>query len=119
MNPLVRAIQDYISRIAAYNPLVVAVEMLLIGIVVWWVMRFLRGTRGARLIKGAILLMAVVYIVIRLLPEGMGWERIEYLYGKFLLFAFVAAVVAFQPELRRALTQIGQAKLFRTPRRRV
>ena len=113
MNPLVRAIQEYISRIAAYNPLVVAVELLLIGIVVWWVMRFLRGTRGARLIKGAILLLAVVYIVIRLLPEGMGWERIEYLYGKFLLFAFVAAVVAFQPEIRRALIQIGQARLFR------
>ena len=113
METLTRAIQEYFSRIAAYNPLVVVVEMLLIGIVVWWVMHFLRGTRGARLIKGAILLLAMVYIVIRLLPEHMGWERIEYLYGKFLLFAFVAAVVAFQPEIRRALIQIGQARLFR------
>ncbi len=113
MDTLTRAIQEYFNRIAAYNPLVVAVELLLIGIVVWWVMHFLRGTRGARLIKGAILLLAMVYVVIRLLPEHMGWERIEYLYGKFLLFAFVAAVVAFQPEIRRALIQIGQARLFR------
>ena len=73
----------------------------------------LRQTRGARLIKGAIFLLALVYIVIRLLPEHLGWERIEYLYGKFLFFAFVAAVVAFQPEIRRALIQIGQARLFR------
>ncbi len=113
MDTLTRAIQEYFNRIAAYNPLVVAVELLLIGIVVWWVMHFLRGTRGARLIKGAMLLLAMVYVVIRLLPEHMGWERIEYLYGKFLLFAFVAAVVAFQPEIRRALIQIGQARLFR------
>jgi len=113
VDTLTRAIQEYFNRIAAYNPLVVAVELLLIGIVVWWVMHFLRGTRGARLIKGAILLLAMVYVVIRLLPEHMGWERIEYLYGKFLLFAFVAAVVAFQPEIRRALIQIGQARLFR------
>ncbi|HOD83508.1 MAG: DisA bacterial checkpoint controller nucleotide-binding protein [Planctomycetes bacterium ADurb.Bin126] len=113
MDTLTRAIQEYFNRIAAYNPLVVAVELLLIGIVVWWVMHFLRGTRGARLIKGALFLLAMVYVVIRLLPEHMGWERIEYLYGKFLLFAFVAAVVAFQPEIRRALIQIGQARLFR------
>jgi len=113
VDTLTRAIQEYFNRIAAYNPLVVAVELLLIGIVVWWVMHFLRGTRGARLIKGAMLLLAMVYVVIRLLPEHMGWERIEYLYGKFLLFAFVAAVVAFQPEIRRALIQIGQARLFR------
>jgi len=113
VDTLTRAIQEYFNRIAAYNPLVVAVELLLIGIVVWWVMHFLRGTRGARLIKGALFLLAMVYVVIRLLPEHMGWERIEYLYGKFLLFAFVAAVVAFQPEIRRALIQIGQARLFR------
>lgn len=120
MNELVRAISTlitaitmYLHRVMNYNPVVVAVELLLIGAVVWWVMRFLRGTRGARLIKGVVLLLGTIYVVIRLLPKDLGWERIEFLYGKFLLFAFVAVIVAFQPELRRALIQLGQAKLFR------
>jgi len=113
MNELIRAMINYLHRVATYNPVVVAVELLLIGAVVWWVMRFLRGTRGARLVKGVAVLLAVVYVVIRLLPAHLGWDRIEFLYGKFLLFAFVAVVVAFQPELRRALVQIGQARLFR------
>ncbi len=114
MEQLIRTIQTYWHRVATYNPGVVIVELLLIGLVVWWVMRFLRGTRGARLIKGVAVLLITVYLVIRLLPEQFGWDRIEFLYRHFLLFAFVAGVVAFQPELRRALIQIGQARLFRS-----
>jgi len=125
MREFITAITAYLSRVATYNPVVVAVELLLIGVVVWWVMRFLRGTRGARLVKGVAVLLVIVYVVIRLLPKNvggdqeLGWERIEFLYGKFLLFAFVATVVAFQPELRRALIQIGQAKIFRARHKQV
>jgi diadenylate cyclase len=113
MDEVIRRITAEWYRIKSEDPLVVAVELLLIGLVVWWVVRFLRGTRGARLIKGVAVLLVGVYVVIRLLPKELGWDRIEHLYGKFLLFAFVAAVVAFQPELRRALIAIGQARLFR------
>jgi diadenylate cyclase len=113
MRAILEAIRLYLQRVRTYDPVVVAVELLLIGIVVWWVMRFLRGTRGARLIKGAALLLACVYVVILMLPERMGWQRIQFLYGNFLLFAFGAVVVAFQPELRQAFIQIGQARFFR------
>jgi len=113
MNRLIEAIATYLNRTATYSPVVVAVELLLIGVIIWWVVRFLRGTRGAGLVKGVAVLLATVYVVIRLLPQEMRWDRLQYLYGRFLLFAFVAVVVAFQPELRRAFIQIGQARLFR------
>ncbi len=117
MVELLRAISDYLSylyRVARYDLAEVAAEMALIGLVVWWAVRFLRGTRGASLLKGAAVVLAVVYLCIRLLPKDpeRGWERIEFLYGKFLLFIFVAVVVAFQPELRRVLSRIGRARLF-------
>ena len=113
MDELLRAITTYLRRVSSYSPVVVAVELLLIGVVVWWVMRFLRGTRGARLVKGVALMLVTGYVVILALPESMEWERIKFLYGGFLLFAFGAVIVAFQPELRRALIQIGQAHFFR------
>jgi len=119
MGELVTAISKYLRRVSAYDPFEVIVEMALIALVVWWTVRFLRGTRGASLLKGAAVLVGTVYLCIRLLPKNpaRGWERIEFLYGKFLLFAFVAVVVAFQPELRRALSQIGRARLLGGPRR--
>ena len=120
MNELLRAVTTYVDRVTtSYNLAVVAVELLLIGLVVWWVTRFLRGTRGARLIKGFALVLVTVYVVIRLLPRtlpgeiSVSWERAEFLYGRFLLFAFVAVVVAFQPELRRALIHLGQTSVFK------
>ncbi len=119
MSELIRAIANYIHRVATYDPVEVIVEMALIALVVWWGTRFLRGTRGASLIKGAAVVLATVYLCIRLLPKnpelGRGWERIELLYGQFLVFAFVAVVVAFQPELRRALSAIGRTRLFGGP----
>ncbi len=103
----------YLQRVVNYNPFELIVELLIIAVVVGWVMRFLRGTRGARLVKGAGLLLATVYVVILMLPSELGWHRIKFLYGNFLLFTFVAVVVAFQPEIRRAFIQLGQASLFR------
>jgi diadenylate cyclase len=119
MKQLLDAITAYLSRVANYEPAVVAVELLLIGVVVWWVMRFLRGTRGARLVKGVAVILATLYIAIRLLPEDLHWERIRFLYGNFLLFALVGIVVAFQPELRRVLIQVGQTRFLRAPLDRV
>ncbi|MBI5725523.1 MAG: diadenylate cyclase [Planctomycetes bacterium] len=113
MQDFIRAIVTYLNRVATYDPLAVAVQLLMIGVVVWWVKRFLTGTRGAGMLKGAVLLLAVVYVVVRLLPKSDEWRRVEFLYGNFLIFMGIAAVVAFQPELRRALVQIGQATIFR------
>lgn len=119
MNELAKAIARYLNRVASYDPLVVVVELLLIGAVVWIITRFLRGTRGASLVKGAAVLLTAVYLGIQLLPREHGWDRIGFLYGKFLLFAFVAVVVAFQPELRRGLAQLGRTRMFGGPRRYV
>ncbi len=119
MGELFQAIRTYVHRVGtSYDPLEVIVEMALIAAVVWLVVRFLRGTRGASLLKGAAVVLGAVYLCIRLLPKNpdRGWERIGYLYGQFLIFAFVAVVVAFQPELRRALSTIGRGRLFGGPR---
>lgn len=113
------SIRTYLYRIRTYDPITVLIELALIGLAVWWIMRFLRGTRGARLVKGAALLLVLVYIVIRLLPQGQQWVRLEFLYTLLIPAAFIAMVVVFQPELRRALMQLGQARLFRTQAGRV
>lgn len=114
MSELTEAIVTYFRRVGGYDTAVVVVQLLMIAVVVWLAMRFLRGTRGARLVKGAIVLLATVFVAIRLLPASDEWKRIEFLYSQFLWFAFIAFVVAFQPELRRALISIGQARIFRS-----
>ena len=98
---------------ARRSPWSTAVELLLIGLAVYWVLRFLRGTRGARLLKGIVSILIVLYLVISLVAFQFGLERAVFLYGKFLSVASVAVIVVFQPELRRALMRLGETRLFR------
>jgi diadenylate cyclase len=106
------SIRNYINRISTYPFWIVLLEWLLIGVVVHFVVEFLRGTRGARLIKGTVLLLVVGYLVITL--GGDQLRRLDFLYSRVLVLATFAIVVVFQPELRRALMRLGQARLFRT-----
>ena len=99
--------------VTSYDWWQVATEMLLIGLVVYWVLRFLRGTRGARMLKGIASVLIVLYLLIQLVTEQFDLERLKFLYGQFLSFASIVIIVVFQPELRRALMRLGETRLFR------
>lgn len=103
----------------AYEWWRVAIELLVIGAVIYWVVSFLRGTRGARLLKGAGVVLISLYVMVRLVAGRFELQRIVFLYGAFLQFAFIALVVVFQPELRRALMRLGETRLFRGKSARV
>lgn len=88
------------------------VELLLIGLAVFAVMRFLRGTRGARLLRGFIFLLAGSSLLVSVVANVLDLERIKQIYPLFVGALFLIALVAFQPELRRALIRLGAATWF-------
>lgn len=111
-----QAVQDYLRRVYNSESLItVVVELLVIGVIVWWIVRFLRGTRGARLFKGALFLLAVAYLTINLVAKNLEWDRIELLFSALMWPSFIAVVIVFQPELRRALMHVGQTRFFWSP----
>jgi diadenylate cyclase len=105
-------IGSFLRALQGYAWWVVVIELLLIGAVVFLITRFLRGTRGARLLRGIALVLIVLYIVITML-DRLGLERIAFLYRQFMGIAAIAVIVVFQPELRRALMRLGETRLFR------
>lgn len=98
----------YLERLSSYSPFKVIVELILIGLIVWWVVDFLEGTRGARLFRGVFFLLIAGSLILKLVVERFDFDRIEFLYSGFVLAVLIMAVAAFQPELRRALIRIGQ-----------
>ncbi|MHC4238408.1 MAG: diadenylate cyclase CdaA [Planctomycetota bacterium] len=103
---------EYFSRVARYEWWVVAIELFLIGLVVYWAVDFLEGTRGERLFRGVILLLIAGVLILKLIVGQFPFERLQYLYTYFLVFVLIIAVVGFQPEVRRALIRIGQPRLW-------
>jgi diadenylate cyclase len=106
-------ISNFVTALRSYNPWQVAAELFIIGFVVYWIVRFLRGTRGARMLKGVAFVLVSLYLIVRLGGYQFGLERIEYLYSKILFIASLVVLVVFQPELRRALMRVGEMRLFR------
>lgn len=107
------SVRQLIGRLTAYNPFEVIFELLVIGGVVYVVWRFVRGTRAAGALRG-ILVVLLVVLGLRLLAPTDAFERLAFLFDNLLGFAVIAAVIIFQPELRRAMSRIGEAPIFRT-----
>jgi diadenylate cyclase len=103
---------DYFNRVLHYQWWVVAVELLLIGLVVWWVVNFLEGTRGERLFRGVIFILVAGVLVLNLVVQRLPFDRLQYLYKGFLIAVLIVAVAGFQPEIRRVLIQIGQPRIW-------
>ena len=103
---------DFLRAFRSYPWWQVAIEWVLIGAVVYWLIGFLRGTRGARLLKGIVVLLIALYLVVTLVADRFGLYRVQYLDNQLLVAASFVVVVVFQPELRRALMRLGEASIF-------
>ncbi len=110
---------DYFYRVAGYEWWRVVIELFLIGLVVYWVVDFLEGTRGERLFRSVIFILIAGVLILNLVAEQLRFERLEYLYRGFLIGVLVIAVAAFQPEVRRALIRIGQPRFWASSSRQL
>jgi diadenylate cyclase len=88
------------------------VELGIIGAAVYAVMRFLRGTRGARLLRGFLFLLLGSTLILNFVANAFRLEGIQAIYPLFVGALFLSGLVAFQPELRRALIRLGAATWF-------
>ena len=107
--PLVSEILHYIQVAAYQEHLRIALELLVIGIIVYWALSFLEGTRGERLFRGAIFILVFVSIILRVAIDYFNLQRLYEIYDVVPVATMVIIAIAFQPEIRRALIRIGQA----------
>ena len=70
---------NYFRRVGMYDWWVVTIELLLIGLVVYWAVDFLEGTRGERLFRGVIFILIVGFLVLKFLVGRFSIVRLQYL----------------------------------------
>jgi len=86
------------------------VEILILTVVIYYVLRFIRGTRGAPVVTGFLVVLLAFVLVSFLL----NLKVLQYLFFAFSAFFMLAVLVIFQPELRRMLAELGNLPLFAT-----
>ena len=87
-------------------------EILILTIGIYNALRFIRGTRGAPVVTG-FLVVLLAFVLASIL---LHLEVLKYLLGAFSAVFVLAVLVIFQPELRRMLAELGNLSLFATAR---
>jgi diadenylate cyclase len=85
-------------------------EILILTVGIYYALRFIRGTRGAPVVTGFVVVLLAFVLVSFLLKLKV----LQYLLGAFSAFFVLAVLVIFQPELRRMLAELGNLPLFAT-----
>jgi diadenylate cyclase len=79
------------------------IDVLIVAVILYQLLKLVRGTRAAELIVGLVLLSLVGVIASTLKLILLSW-----LFTNAAPFVVIAVIVLFQPELRRALDQVGR-----------
>ncbi|MFC3420397.1 diadenylate cyclase CdaA [Salinicoccus hispanicus] len=85
------------------------VDLLIVWYVVYLLIRVMKGTKAIQLIKGIFLIL-----IGRSISNFFDLTTTTQMFDTVLEWGFLAIIVIFQPEVRRALEQLGRGSLFRT-----
>ena len=101
-------IEEYLSVLHRLNIRITdIIEILVISFIVYQILAWVSKTRAWSLLKGLIVILAFV-----LLAAVFKMNTILWIVEKCLSIVVIAIVVVLQPELRRALEQLGRKNIF-------
>jgi diadenylate cyclase len=85
-------------------------EIAILSVGIYYSFKFVRGTRGAPVVYGFVVLV----LTLTVLAFFLKLEVLSWLIRSFVAFSAVAVLIIFQPEFRRILAELGTHPLFAT-----
>ncbi len=83
------------------------VDIALVWYVIYKLLNVIRGTKAVQLLKGII-----VILLVRVVSEWLGLITLSWMMQQAINWGFLAVIIIFQPEVRRALEQLGRGRFF-------
>lgn len=80
-----------------------AVDIIIVAFLIYGVVKLVRETRAGQLVKGLFLL-----VILFIISSYFNLVMVSRVLAYFFQFAFVAILIVFQPEIRKALEQVGR-----------
>lgn len=80
-----------------------AVDIIIVAFLIYGVVKLVRETRAGQLVKGLFLL-----VILFIISSSFNLVMVSRVLAYFFQFAFVAILIVFQPEIRKALEQVGR-----------
>ncbi len=90
------------------NFLINILDILVVWFLIYKLIMLVKGTKAVQLLKGI-----AIILVIRVLSGWIGLNTVSWLMNQVITYGVIAAIVIFQPEVRRGLEHLGRGSIFK------
>ena len=89
------------------------IDILVVWFVIYKLIMLLNGTKAIQVFKGI-----AVIIIIRIVSDVIGLSTVSWLMNQVITYGAIAAIVIFQPEVRRGLEHLGRGSILKSSRKK-
>lgn len=97
---------DYITKFIQLIRITDIIDIVLVAVLIYQLLKMLRETRAIQLVKG----IAILFVLMQI-SAWMNFRTINYLLKNIMQVGLFSVVVIFQPELRSLLERVGRSKV--------
>jgi len=83
------------------------IDIAIVSFIIYQLIMIVRGTRAVQLLKGILVLVATWAV-----STWFNLYTLKWLMNQIFTFGIISVMIIFQPELRRALEQLGRGRIF-------
>jgi len=88
------------------------IEITVLTVLFYFILKFIRGTRGAGLLKGVVFLVVVGFVGFLYLSDLAGLIHLKEMMKWIISGSTLALIVIFAPEMRRGLQRLAQSRIL-------
>nr|WP_187694948.1 diadenylate cyclase CdaA [Vagococcus penaei] len=100
--------QSLLDNLLSWKTLVHLLDIVVVWYFIYKLLQLLNGTKAIQVFKGI-----AIIIVIRIISGWIGLNTVSWLMSQVITYGAIAAIVIFQPEVRRGLEHLGRGALLR------
>ena len=105
--------QTFFSTYVTSDIIIHLIDILVVWFVIYKLIMMLNGTKAIQVFKGI-----AVIIIVRIVSDIIGLTTVSWLMNQVITYGVIAAIVIFQPEVRRGLEHLGRGSLLKSTRKK-
>ena len=100
------------ENLSTWDIIVNLLDIFVVWFLIYRLFELVRGTKAVQLLKGV-----AIFIGIRIVAELIGLQTLSWLMNQVITYGVIAAIIIFQPEVRRGLEHLGRSAFFKTSKK--
>lgn len=100
------------ENLSTWDIIVNLLDIFVVWFLIYRLFELVRGTKAVQLLKGV-----AIFIGIWIVAELIGLHTLSWLMNQVITYGVIAAIIIFQPEVRRGLEHLGRSAFFKTSKK--